>query len=194
MRLPRHALADAFAVSQDPEFEEFGLPPLEDILAGDDEEAEERAARRESEEALQKESVESRVRKVDSQGRAYATGKRKAAIARVWLRQGDGVVTVNGRSLDAYFPDINWRTHIVYPFVVTDTLLMFDVNVMVHGGGPSGQAQAVRHGLAKALQAFEPEWRQPLRQHGLITRDSRVVERKKPGKAKARKSFQWVKR
>jgi small subunit ribosomal protein S9 len=112
----------------------------------------------------------------------------------VWLRQGDGVLTINGRALDAYFPDIKWRTHVVFPFVVTDTVLMFDANVFVQGGGPSGQAQAVRHGLAKALQAFDPEWRQPLRSHGLITRDPRVVERKKPGKAKARKSFQWVKR
>jgi small subunit ribosomal protein S9 len=187
------ACADAVALSQDPD-SGYGLPPLQDILHGDDEEAEERAARRESEEAMQKEIAESRVRKVDSQGRAYATGKRKTAIARVWLAPGDGVVTVNGRSLDAYFPDINWRTHVVYPFVVTDTLLMFDVNVMVQGGGPSGQAQAVRHGVAKALQAYDPDWRPALRDHGLITRDPRAVERKKPGRAKARKSFQWVKR
>jgi small subunit ribosomal protein S9 len=187
------ACADAVALSQDPD-SGYGLPPLQDILRGDDEEAEERAARRESEEAMQKEIAESRVRKVDSQGRAYATGKRKTAIARVWLAPGDGVVTVNGRSLDAYFPDINWRTHVVYPFVVTDTLLMFDVNVMVQGGGPSGQAQAVRHGVAKALQAYDPDWRPALRDHGLITRDPRAVERKKPGRAKARKSFQWVKR
>ena len=180
-------------MSQDPDAG-YGLPPLEEILRGDDEEAEERAARRASEQALQKEIAASRVRKVDSQGRAYATGKRKAAIARVWLSRGTGVVIVNGRSLDAYFPDLTWRSHVVYPFVVTNTLLAFDVNVMVQGGGPSGQAQAVRHGVAKALQAYEPGWRPALRDHGLITRDPRVVERKKPGRAKARKSFQWVKR
>lgn len=187
------ALADAFAVSMDPN-SRLGLPPLEQLLAGDDEEAEERAARRSSEEAMQKEIADSRVRKVDSQGRAYATGKRKAAIARVWLMPGSGLVTVNGRLLDAYFPDIMWRTHVVYPFVVTETLSMFDATVFVQGGGPSGQAQAVRQGVAKALQAWEPAMRPALRDHGLITRDSRVVERKKPGRAKARKSFQWVKR
>ena len=142
----------------------------------------------------QEQITQSRVRQVDDQGRAYATGKRKEAIARVWLSAGDGRIQINGRALDAYFPHMTWRVHVLYPFIVTDTLGAFNLHATVEGGGPSGQAQALRHGLAKALQAWEPEHRASLRAQGLLTRDSRVVERKKPGKAKARKSFQWVKR
>ncbi len=159
-----------------------------------DPDAEGRAARRETERAKQAQIAAARVRTVDEHGRAYATGKRKEAIARVWIAPGDGIVSVNGRTLDGYFPDLTWRSHVLYPFMVTDTLGAFDATVTVRGGGPSGQAQAVRHGVAKALQAWAPMLRPPLREVGLLTRDPRVVERKKPGKAGARKSFQWVKR
>jgi small subunit ribosomal protein S9 len=171
----------------------LGPPPLEEIMAHDPDAAA-RAARRATERAKQEQIAAARVRVVDELGRASATGKRKEAIARVWITPGSGVIAINGRALDTYFPDVTWRTQVLYPFLVTGTLAAFDVTVNVHGGGPSGQAQAVRHGLAKALQAWEPELRPDLRGEGLLTRDSRVVERKKPGKAKARKSFQWVKR
>jgi small subunit ribosomal protein S9 len=167
----------------------LGLPPLEEIMAHDPDAAA-RAARRESERAKQEQIAAARVRVVDDLGRASATGKRKEAIARVWIVPGTGAIVINGKALDAYFPDLSWRVHVLYPFMVTGTLAAFDVAVTVRGGGPSGQAQAVRHGLAKALQAWEPELRPHLRAEGLLTRDSRVVERKKPGKAKARKSFQ----
>ena len=169
------------------------LPPLAEIMAHDPD-AEERAVRRATERAKQEQIAAARVRTVDEQGRAYATGKRKEAIARVWIVPGRGDVVVNDKALDVYFPDATWRVHVLYPFMVTGTLAAFDVRVTVRGGGPSGQAQAVRHGVAKALQAWEPGLRPHLREVGLLTRDSRVVERKKPGKAKARKSFQWVKR
>ncbi len=167
----------------------LGLPPLEEIMAHDPDAAA-RAARRESERAKQEQIAAARVRVVDDLGRASATGKRKEAIARVWIVPGTGAIVINGKALDAYFPDLSWRVHVLYPFMVTGTLAAFDVAVTVRGGGPSGQAQAVRHGLAKALQAWEPELRPYLRAEGLLTRDSRVVERKKPGKAKARKSYQ----
>jgi len=159
-----------------------------------DPDAEARAFRREKERAKQEQIAAARVRVVDEQGRAYATGKRKEAIARVWIQPGDGTVLVNGRALDLYFPDLTWRAHVLFPFLVTQTLGSFDAAVTVQGGGPSGQAQAVRHGVAKALQAWAPALRGALRGVGLLTRDPRVVERKKPGKPKARKSFQWVKR
>lgn len=171
----------------------MGLPPLEEIMAHDPDAAA-RAERRETERVKQAQIAAARVRTVDALGRAAATGKRKEAIARVWLSPGSGVVRVNGRALDGYFPELAWRVHVLYPFLATGTLAAFDVTVNVRGGGPSGQAQAVRHGIAKALQAWEPALRPDLRAVGLLTRDSRVVERKKPGKAKARKSYQWVKR
>ena len=134
------------------------------------------------------------VRKVDAQGRAYATGKRKNAIAKVWIKPGKGSVTINGRDQLIYFARPVLRMMIAQPFEVTNRMGQFDVVVSVQGSGLSGQAGAIRHGLSKALTYFEPELRPVLKPHGFLTRDSRVVERKKYGKAKARRSFQFSKR
>jgi len=185
-------LAWAYAMSKTPN-SGYGLPPLEDLLQRDAG-ADERAARRAAEAAKQRATAEQRVVKVDRDGRAYGTGRRKEATAQVWLTPGAGTVVVNARPLDDYFVDYGLRSHVLRPFVATGTLALFDVLARVEGGGTAGQAQAVGHGVARALQAFEPALRPALRGEGLLTRDSRVVERKKPGKAKARKSFQWVKR
>lgn len=135
-----------------------------------------------------------RVRIVDDFGRAYGTGKRKTSIARIWLAAGIGEIRINNRSLNEYFPLFERRADVLAPFCTTNTHGLFDVRATVKGGGNTGQAQALRHGISKALQLFEPDLRPALKVEGLLTRDSRIVERKKPGKAKARKSFQWVKR
>ncbi|HVY03096.1 MAG TPA: 30S ribosomal protein S9 [Caulobacterales bacterium] len=135
-----------------------------------------------------------RERKVDEYGRAYATGKRKNAIARVWVKPGKGKITVNGRDQAVYFARPVLRMMIQQPFVVTNRAGEFDVECTVTGSGLSGQAGAVRHGISKALSDYEPELRPALKHQGLLTRDSRVVERKKYGKAKARRSFQFSKR
>jgi small subunit ribosomal protein S9 len=132
--------------------------------------------------------------KIDAQGRAYATGKRKNAIARVWIKPGKGTITINGRDQEVYFARPVLRMMIAQPFQVTDRLGQFDVVVTVEGSGLSGQAGAIRHGLSKALTYYEPGLRTALKPHGFLTRDSRVVERKKYGKAKARRSFQFSKR
>jgi small subunit ribosomal protein S9 len=132
--------------------------------------------------------------KIDKDGRAYATGKRKNAVARVWIKPGRGVITVNGRDQEIYFARPVLRMMIAQPLQVTDRLGQFDVVVTVIGSGLSGQAGAVRHGISKALTYYEPGLRAVLKPHGFLTRDSRVVERKKYGKAKARKSFQFSKR
>ena len=134
------------------------------------------------------------VQKIDAQGRAYATGKRKNAIARVWIKPGKGKVTINGRDQEIYFARPVLRMMIAQPMQVTDRVGQFDVDVTVQGSGLSGQAGAVRHGISKALTYFEPELRSVLKKGGFLTRDSRVVERKKYGKAKARRSFQFSKR
>ena len=131
---------------------------------------------------------------LDAQGRAYATGKRKNAVARVWIKPGSGVVTVNGRELDRYFARPVLRMVVDQPFQVTARDKQYDVDCTVTGGGLSGQAGAVRHGISKALVNFEPMLRPALKQGGYLTRDSRVVERKKYGKRKARRSFQFSKR
>jgi small subunit ribosomal protein S9 len=133
-------------------------------------------------------------KKVDAQGRAYATGKRKNAIAKVWIKPGKGVITINGRDQEVYFARPVLRMMIAQPLEIADRLGQFDVVVSVQGSGLSGQAGAVRHGLSKALTYFEPGLRAVLKPHGFLTRDSRVVERKKYGKAKARRSFQFSKR
>ncbi|MDB5452647.1 MAG: ribosomal protein, partial [Caulobacteraceae bacterium] len=125
---------------------------------------------------------------------AYATGKRKNAIAKVWIMPGKGKITINGRDQEVYFARPVLRMMIAQPFQVTDREGQFDVIVSVQGSGLSGQAGAVRHGLSKALTYFEPGLRTLLKPHGFLTRDSRVVERKKYGKAKARRSFQFSKR
>ncbi|MBS0490086.1 MULTISPECIES: 30S ribosomal protein S9 [unclassified Phenylobacterium] len=132
--------------------------------------------------------------KIDSQGRAYATGKRKNAIAKVWIKPGKGTITINGRDQEVYFARPVLRMMIAQPFQVTDRVGQFDVVVSVEGSGLSGQAGAIRHGLSKALTYYEPALRPVLKPHGFLTRDSRVVERKKYGKAKARRSFQFSKR
>jgi len=134
------------------------------------------------------------VQKLDAQGRAYATGKRKNAIARVWIKPGKGQITINGRDQEVYFARPVLRMMIAQPMQVTDRLGQFDVEVSVQGSGLSGQAGAVRHGISKALTYYEPGLRTLLKPHGFLTRDSRVVERKKYGKAKARRSFQFSKR
>jgi small subunit ribosomal protein S9 len=132
--------------------------------------------------------------KRDAQGRSYATGKRKNAVARVWLKPGDGKITVNGRDSPVYFARPVLRMLLNQPFVVANRAGQFDVVCTVVGGGLSGQAGAVRHGISKALTYYEPELRPTLKSQGFLTRDPRVVERKKYGKAKARRSFQFSKR
>ena len=134
------------------------------------------------------------VQKIDAEGRAYATGKRKNAIARVWIKPGKGVITVNGRDQEIYFARPVLRMMIAQPLQVSGREGQFDIVVSVQGSGLSGQAGAVRHGLSKALTYYEPGLRAVLKPHGFLTRDSRVVERKKYGKAKARRSFQFSKR
>jgi small subunit ribosomal protein S9 len=132
--------------------------------------------------------------KRDAQGRSYATGKRKNAVARVWIKPGKGKITINGRDQEIYFARPVLRMMIAQPLQVADRLGQFDVIVTVEGSGLSGQAGAVRHGIAKALTYYEPGLRSVLKPHGFLTRDPRVVERKKYGKAKARRSFQFSKR
>jgi small subunit ribosomal protein S9 len=132
--------------------------------------------------------------KIDAQGRSYATGKRKNAVARVWIKPGKGEITINGRDQAVYFARPVLRMMIAQPLQIADRLGQFDVIVSVEGSGLSGQAGAVRHGIAKALTYYEPALRSVLKPHGFLTRDPRVVERKKYGKAKARRSFQFSKR
>ena len=132
--------------------------------------------------------------KIDAQGRSYATGKRKNAIARVWIKPGKGKVTINGRDQEAYFARPVLRMMIAQPMELTNRAGQFDVEVTVEGSGLSGQAGAIRHAISKALTYYEPGLRSVLKPHGLLTRDPRVVERKKYGRAKARRSFQFSKR
>jgi small subunit ribosomal protein S9 len=135
-----------------------------------------------------------RERKVDALGRAYATGKRKNAIARVWVKPGKGKITINGKESDVYFARPVLRMMINQPFKVTEREGEFDVVCTVVGSGLSGQAGAVRHGISKALSDYEPALRPALKHAGFMTRDPRVVERKKYGRKKARRSFQFSKR
>ena len=133
-------------------------------------------------------------KEVDDLGRSYATGKRKDAVARVWLKQGLGNITINGKSSNDYFARPVLRMLINQPLVASERKEQFDVVCSVTGGGLSGQAGAVRHGISKALVLFEPELKKVLKSGGFLTRDSRVVERKKYGRRKARRSFQFSKR
>ena len=134
------------------------------------------------------------VQKLDAQGRAYATGKRKNAVARVWIKPGSGKIVVNTRPVEVFFARPVLRMLIQQPIVAANRSGQYDVICTVSGGGLSGQAGAVRHGISKALTYCEPELRAPLKRGGFLTRDSRVVERKKYGRAKARRSFQFSKR
>ena len=135
-----------------------------------------------------------REQEIDAQGRAYATGRRKDAVARVWLKPGTGKIVVNGRDQEIYFARPSLRLVINQPFGVTERTGQYDVIATVKGGGLSSQAGAVKHGIAQALSKYEPTLRSAVKSEGFLTRDSRVVERKKYGKAKARKSFQFSKR
>ena len=130
----------------------------------------------------------------DKRGRAYATGRRKDAVARVWVMPGHGKITINEKSMDEYFSRPVLKMIINQPFEVTNRVNEFDVVCTVKGGGLSGQAYALRHGISRALDLFEPELHTALKKAGFLTRDSRVVERKKPGLSKARKRFQFSKR
>ena len=132
--------------------------------------------------------------KIDAKGRAYATGRRKNAIARVWIKRGSGKVTVNGKVIEAYFARPVLRMLVQQPMIAVNRNTQMDVECTVVGGGLSGQAGAVRHGISRALTHFEPDLRPALKKGGFLTRDSRAVERKKYGKAKARRSFQFSKR
>src|SRR5437870_6861981 len=134
------------------------------------------------------------IQKLDKQGRAYATGKRKDAVARVWVKPGAGRIMVNTRPVEVFFARPVLRMLIQQPLVAANRATQYDVICTVSGGGLSGQAGAVRHGISKALTYFEPELRPTLKRGGFLTRDPRVVERKKYGRAKARRSFQFSKR
>ena len=132
--------------------------------------------------------------KIDSLGRSYATGRRKESAARVWVKRGTGKISINGKDMMSYFARPVLQMQLNFVFDVTERKDQFDVFATVKGGGLSGQAGAIRHGLSRALSLFEPDLRKPLKSAGMLTRDSRVVERKKYGRAKARKSFQFSKR
>ena len=134
------------------------------------------------------------VQKIDAHGRAYATGKRKTAVARVWVKPGAGRITVNDRDFEVYFARPVLQMILKQPLVTANRASQYDIVATVSGGGLSGQAGAVRHGLSKALTYYEPDLRPILKKEGFLTRDPRVVERKKYGKAKARRSFQFSKR
>ena len=142
----------------------------------------------------QQEEAPLREQQLDKQGRAYATGRRKDAIARVWLKPGSGKIIVNGREQEVYFARPSLRLVINQPFDIAERRGQYDVVATVSGGGLSGQAGAVRHGISTALTRFEPALRPAVKQAGFLTRDPRVVERKKYGRAKARRSFQFSKR
>ena len=135
-----------------------------------------------------------REQQIDKQGRAYATGRRKDAVARVWLKPGTGKITVNGRDQETYFARPTLRLVINQPFGIAEREGQYDVIATVTGGGLSGQAGAVKHGISQALTKYEPVLRAPVKLAGFLTRDSRTVERKKYGRAKARRSFQFSKR
>ena len=166
------------------------LEDLKDIVAGTPAEGEVAATAA----ATATEAVITYEQKLDAQGRAYATGKRKNAIARVWIKPGSGKIVVNGREQETYFARPVLRMLINQPFAESAREGQFDVMATVTGGGLSGQAGAVRHGISKALTCYEPTLRAVLKKGGFLTRDSRVVERKKFGRAKARRSFQFSKR
>ncbi|XP_061957170.1 small ribosomal subunit protein uS9m isoform X1 [Populus nigra] len=171
-----------------------GLPPLSELEDMRYEKNIMKSPRAEIERQKQEEIARARVRQVDDKGRAYGTGRRKCSIARVWVQPGDGKFIVNDKQFDVYFPMLDHRAALLRPFSETKTLGLWDVTCTVKGGGVSGQVGAIQLGISRAMQNWEPDLRPTLRSGGFLTRDPRVVERKKPGKAKARKSFQWVKR
>jgi small subunit ribosomal protein S9 len=135
-----------------------------------------------------------REKKIDAQGRSYGTGRRKDAVARVWIKPGSGKVNVNGRDQSEYFSRPTHRLVLNQPFLIVNGVNKYDVICTVKGGGLSGQAGAVRHGISRALENSEPDLRPSLKKAGMLTRDDRIVERKKVGKHKARRTKQWAKR
>ncbi|RZC71468.1 hypothetical protein C5167_034637 [Papaver somniferum] len=172
-----------------------GLHPLSELKdIPKNEKSASKSTNAEIERRKQEEVAKARVRQVDDKVRAYGTGRRKCSIARVWVQPGDGRFSINDKSFDVYFPILDHRAAILRPFSETKTLGLWDVKCTVQGGGLSGQVGAIQLGISRALQNWEPGLRPYLKTESFLTRDSRVVERKKPGMAKARKSFQWVKR
>ncbi|HKR17246.1 30S ribosomal protein S9 [Rhizorhapis sp.] len=167
------------------------LSDLKDIAAGA---AAAPAAAPAAEAPAAVEAAPLRQQELDKFGRAYATGRRKDAVARVWVKPGTGKITVNGRDQEVYFARPTLRLVINQPFDVTDRQGQYDVICTVKGGGLSGQAGAVKHGISQALSKYEPALRSAVKKEGFLTRDSRTVERKKYGRAKARRSFQFSKR
>ena len=167
-----------------------GLDDLKSIVAGQPTETPAKSSDKKAAPAV----TEPPEPKLDKWGRSYATGKRKDAIARVWIKPGNGKITVNGKEVQVYFGRPTLQMVVNQPFKVVNRDRQYDVNCTVVGGGLSGQAGAIKHGISKALTYQEPELRAVLKPAGLLTRDSRVVERKKYGQAKARKKFQFSKR
>lgn len=217
-----YAMLDKLAAAHDPDFQDFskvlsgsadvweywiknfqerysGLPslePLEDIYQKPDPDAEAAWLRKQALKQIQEQQADKAPRQpqIDAQGRARGVGRRKTSTAVVYIFPGEGRVLVNQQPVDQYFCDIMTRSHVFKPFLMTSTVGKFDVAARVTGGGISGQAQAVAHAISRALKAYDPSMRTELRRLGLTKRDPRMVERKKPGRAKARKSFTWVKR
>jgi small subunit ribosomal protein S9 len=179
--------------SSEERYQGMDFPALEDLLDWDPDGAE-KEIRRQKEMDFQDRVSKSRVRKIDEQGVAHGVGKRKTSVARVWIKEGIGHCVVNKKPFDIYFPDMLRRNDVITPLIVANALGKFDVMATIQGGGTMGQSQAMRHGIARALQNWDPELRGVLKESGLLSRDARIVERKKPGRAKARKSFAWVKR
>jgi small subunit ribosomal protein S9 len=163
-------------------------------IAGDAPQADGAAAAEGAAEVTQRSNAPLREQEVDQYGRSYATGRRKDAVARVWLKPGSGKITVNGRDQEVYFARPTLRLIINQPFQITERVGQYDIVATVKGGGLSGQAGAVKHGISQALSKYEPALRSTVKAAGFLTRDSRVVERKKYGRAKARRSFQFSKR
>ena len=181
----KKSLADLAALTQQPAPE-----PVADVEVAEEGDAPAEAAPPAAPQVV----MPLREQQIDKQGRAYATGRRKDAIARVWLKPGSGKIVVNGREQETYFARPTLRLVINQPFDIADRRGQYDVIATVVGGGLSGQAGAVLHGIAQALSRFEPTLRAAVKHAGFLTRDPRVVERKKYGRAKARRSFQFSKR
>lgn len=182
--------------SQEQEATMRSLPSLEEIINWDPYSIE-RQDRRKREEDLQESASRARVQTTGRQEQgttSHGVGKRKTSVARVWLREGSGHLIVNKQPYDTYFTDFVRRNDMITPLIVSDQLGRFDMMAIVGGGGVKGQAEAIRHGISRALQNWDPDLRDNLKDAGLLTRDPRKVERKKAGRKKARKSFQWVKR
>jgi len=187
----RQSLSDLKEITENAQAE---AAPAERAAAPEAEAAPDEAPADPVEVAPPVETVPLREQEIDDLGRAYATGRRKDAVARVWLKPGKGMITVNGKDQSKYFARPTLRLVINQPFEISDRRGQYDIIATVRGGGLSGQAGAVKHGISQALSRYEPELRGTMKSAGFLTRDSRVVERKKYGRAKARRSFQFSKR